>query len=538
MKRRNEWLCGLGVGLLLMTAAAGPAQTGGARAGSASPETVAKFKETVRLLSSEDFKERQRGEAAVQSLPPDALELVQRAVEDPKVDPEVRARLKRALPAFQTKAVTASAEDQEAADEAWLLKVTLAAYDQGTHRDPRWDALVHEAFTAELQVGPETLTVEFAGHSAGMFKKAVDAGADDPLVLHAYAAELSRTPTADRKEVHRLVSKAAERFNRENYPPVLKLAGFMAAMDGVSIDPGDPGDDEAQVQRYYDLAAGQWPEVAKMEGIPDAQLFKWSNQMLGRAKDMLKWEEKGLVLSPLEQAKPTSPCTWYLRGKDAMGDAWAARGYGTADTVTPERQREMEEACSRARADYEQAWRANPHSPWAPAAMIEVELLSPSGGSAQSGRQAMEEWFKRAMDANPDNEPAVTMKLNYLRSRWYGSDAELLGFAREMVAKGHVPMALITAHEWLSQESGNPAAYYAQPVVWLDIKRVYLPLLAKNPGSVFDRSWFLKYAAYAGDWQVAAAQIKLLGDHPAVNVFGSLAAYDALRKQVAKRVAN
>jgi hypothetical protein len=551
MKRKKDLLQAvMGAGLVLAMACGAAAQTNGAPGSRAqgsggpgkgvvagntvTPEAAAKFKETVRLLSSDDFKERQRGEAAVQNLPPEAFSLVQQAVDDPKMDPEVRERLKRALPTFQTKAVTASAAEQEAADLAWRLKVTLDAYEQGKHKNPKWDGLVRDAFTTEANPAAPS-TPEAAAQLAGMFRKAVEAGADDPVVLHFYAAVLSRTQGADRKELRRLLTTAAEGFNRETYPPLLKLAGFMAAIEGIGMYPGNPQDDEAQRQRYFDLAAGEWPAVTKMKDIPDAQLFKWSDLLIKHAEGMQPWELMGLVLHPLEQSKGTSACTYYLIGKQAMQEAWSARGYGMFGEIPAERIEQMKEACAQARTNYERAWKANPHSPWAPAAMIEVELLSPTGGNARSGREAMEEWFKRAMDANPDNAAAVEMKLNYLRGRWYGSDAELLAFAREMVAKGHVQMALVTAHRWLAEESGNPDAYFAQSAVWRDMKRVYEPILAKAPADVFDRSWYLKYAALAGDWSVAAAQLKLLGDHPAVEVFGSMEMYDALRKKVAAR---
>ena len=40
----------------------------------------------------------------------------------------------------------------------------------------------------------------------------------------------------------------------------------------------------------------------------------------------------------------------------------------------------------------------------------------------------MEEWFRRAMKADPGNYSACSSKLYYLEPKWHGSEEEMLAF--------------------------------------------------------------------------------------------------------------
>ena len=79
--------------------------------------------------------------------------------------------------------------------------------------------------------------------------------------------------------------------------------------------------------------------------------------------------------------------------------------------------------------------------------------------------------------------------------------------------------------------------YWRQSEVWKDVKKVYETYLDFYPGAIPDRSYFALLANRCGQWAEADRQFKLLGDRPALKVFGSVASYDYQRKKAARNAA-
>ena len=80
------------------------------------------------------------------------------------------------------------------------------------------------------------------------------------------------------------------------------------------------------------------------------------------------------------------------------------------------------ERLARAEVALERAWRLDPNNARAATQMLIVEL------GQGKGRTHMEEWFRRAMKADPGNYSACSRKLYYLEPKWYGSEEEMLAF--------------------------------------------------------------------------------------------------------------
>jgi hypothetical protein len=137
----------------------------------------------------------------------------------------------------------------------------------------------------------------------------------------------------------------------------------------------------------------------------------------------------------------------------------------------------------------------------------------------------METWYRRAIEADPDNLDAVKRKLYYLSPQWYGSAEEQLAFGRDLVQGGNwearLPFQLIDVHAKLARASNNAGKYYKDPLVWADIKSVYEPYLARKPDAAHDRSWYAKLACWSDQLEVARAQFDTLGDKVDVSVFAS-----------------
>jgi hypothetical protein len=162
----------------------------------------------------------------------------------------------------------------------------------------------------------------------------------------------------------------------------------------------------------------------------------------------------------------------------------------------------------------------------------------------------MEQWFERAVKADPNNLPAYKAKMLYLEPKWHGDreGRDLLEFARACGKsdnwKARIPLLLIEAHEALSRYPRGDRAfisrqpdpgYFASAEVWADVQSVYEPYLKMNPAAHADRSRYAKLAAWAGEWAVANAQFQQLEDKVVKSVFDSSDELDRLRREAASK---
>ncbi len=151
--------------------------------------------------------------------------------------------------------------------------------------------------------------------------------------------------------------------------------------------------------------------------------------------------------------------------------------------------------------------------------MLNVEL------GQGKGKEVMELWYKRALEADPDNLMACYNKLNYLEPKWYGSEQEVLAFAEECFKTGNYgarfPMMITRAHQALAVYSAEPEAYYKKPLVWHDAQRVYEPYLRVRPDDADARSAYCYFAGASGHWSIAREQLAILGSNIVPVYFGS-----------------
>jgi hypothetical protein len=179
----------------------------------------------------------------------------------------------------------------------------------------------------------------------------------------------------------------------------------------------------------------------------------------------------------------------------------------------------MAERLNLAEQELTRAWEINPADPDAAIAMIGVVLGKPGGNRAE-----MEQWFDRAMKADPDSQAACNAKLYYLEPKWHGSDGEMVSFAWQCRNSqnwfGGMPEMLIHVHDTLSGYFPNRALYFRRPGVWRDLQSVYEPLLAAYPENHLNRSAYAVYACACAQWAEARRQFDLLGNNAVAARFG------------------
>jgi len=190
---------------------------------------------------------------------------------------------------------------------------------------------------------------------------------------------------------------------------------------------------------------------------------------------------------------------------------------------------------------------------WPRDALQEAWKLDPANAEAANGmlivakghgapRATMEEWYQRAIQADPDSLRAAGRRIEYLYPVWHGSEEEMTEFGRELLAGGRweagLPLKLVEMHWWRASyhDSGrkpvDPAYFAANAAeAWKDVKAVYEPYLKRVPDSRYHRTRYALIAAWCGEWVEAKRQFAVLGDD-----FSHRVAPEALYRQARDQV--
>lgn len=491
----------------------------------ASPETSARFGKALQKLGSDEYQEREAASAEIASLPFEAVKLVEAALKNADLELEVRTRLERALPGLQLKGRREIQARKKAVLQTWTHKTVVEAYEQVGRRDPKWDAKAKEALElvsqswsdpSSLEPNAGTRIYEIAG-------EAIAAGCDDPMVMYARARQYDTVVRKSFLDSMRMHWDAADAMKKRGakYPAMRQAFVFARAGQYFAQLKKDHTEVERKdIEGWTALSLARYAEAAKDPTVPESSLVECGEILTEIGRIMAKDRKIAFdrVAAVLAEARPDSNVTLLIKGQVYISYAWDARGGGYANTVTPEGWKLMRERLVEAEVALTRAWEKDPTDAQAPTLMIGVEL------GQNKGRPSMEKWFRRAMDADPDNNEACEKKMYYLEPKWHGSAEAMLGFGRELLAGGNwdarLPFKLIDAHLTLAgYEDKEDNTYYKNPAVWKDVQAVYVPCLKRRPKSAIDRSWYAKLACWCGQYGEAKEQFAILGDQVDVGAF-------------------
>jgi hypothetical protein len=492
---------------------------------SPAPGTTGRFSDVVRRLADSDYAVRTRASKELAGLPPEAYDLFVKTIADPATDPEVRGRLTEALPAIEVKHAGQIAKARREEDRSLDRATALKAYDTVGNKDPRWDAAVHDGLNAYFDPSsdrPSPRAVE-------SFKKALDAGCRDPIVLDLASALAFAQSTRDLPKIRAMADAAARGYaasagGPKAYPASLRLQGYLFAIRIIKLVPQDAQEDRALLDHWLQEAMGTWPEVAAEPGLSSRRLYLYARTILDRAPDKDNVFAVRIVMTPVSSSVAGKFTYALLDGKDELKSAWFQRSRG----------QNISGYLQKAKMQLEQAASLDPLHPDPPNAMLELAVLN------GMPRDEMETWFHRAMLANPDNLEACIIKLNYLFPQAQGTVDEMIAFGKECFAKGdfdtRVPTTLALAHQFVADVTHAGDEYFARENVWNDIHAAYAGMLKKSPGNLLYRSSDMKYAVLAGQWKIAAEDRAVIGDHPDLSVFKAREGYLELCRQIDQHV--
>ncbi len=399
---------------------------------------------------------------------------------------------------------------------SWNERTLVGAYDRVGKKSPRWDRQAREALRLmALSVSKASDPPPSPDEVRAAFKKAADAGCDDPLIVFN---NVRYNVVGPDESSDKPLAEATDRLLKSNYPSVRKATALYISAARKSAraksDPTAARETVGEVDRALKLLPRSFAE----DGAGTPLESVWLENLRNNVTPILKVTQGSLkgAYDHVDAALATVPSAKALRliyrGTFYKEYAWEARGKGFADTVSDENAQKFHDRLEQADKALSEAWALNPEHTAIPTVMLEVVK------GLGTDRQDMEKWFDRAMSLDNNNVYACGQKLDWLSARWYGSDKEVVAFGRACRDTRNypsgIPLLLVTAHFAVCGRlpEDQMRDYLSQDEVWKDLRGVFEEHLKRLPD---DRATRTRYAAFAWlskRYDEAARQFRTLGD--------------------------
>jgi hypothetical protein len=414
--------------------------------------------------------------------------------------------------------------EQKAKQLRWELATTLGEYDRIGKKDPRWNEAARNALAqnADLLAGYGDAD-DCSKLLKAALEKALSAGCSDPLVKY-FALRLGcYPPHASAAEVADLFATVEAELQASEYPAIRKCYASLRAAEhawkALKTSPGNSQKFVASMSALLARAGTQYVMVLKDPSANRDSVYDLTeNALLDFARDVPVGRIQ--IFEPVakffennkSKIAGDDPAAGVIEGDFWSQYAWDARSSNWSSEVTTDGWKLFAQRLEKAEQILERAWQKDPRNPRTAIQMMTVEL------GQGKGRERLETWFRRAMNADPDSCAACQKKLLYLEPRWYGSEAEVLAFGRQCLATANwasrIPFVVLTAHIDLAELRDAPTQYWTGAEVWADIQQLYSGFLAGNPKSMYDLSGYALYAYRAEQWKLANELFATLGDKP------------------------
>ena len=386
------------------------------------------------------------------------------------------------------------------------MKTLVEPYQKAGHSDSKWDAFAISALTEFARVRSDVLATNESWREiiATNTAAAVRAGCDDPMLRYLFIKNALSQTNSPKAFLDAFYNMALD-MQASSYPAIRKFYAAQRAVDQLFYTFGHATNNnitaQPTFQRVMPLIGQNLMVALEDKTMPAVEAFEACDATLtsimgdGIADTNAYIQFYNAMAKPIFQNWPNAYTSWLFKGEGYVELAWAARGYGFANTVSPEAMKLFGERLAIAENALTNAWQLNPEDSRIADKMLEVEL-----GQGE-GRDRLELWFGRAMALNPNDYAACSTKLNYLEPKWYGSTEDMLQFGRECATNvqwgGNVPMVILDAHYFIELEwtgKSEQTNYWKQPEVWADLNKGYQRFFEVNPDTT---SRYYQYAWYA-----------------------------------------
>ncbi len=414
-------------------------------------------------------------------------------------------------------------------DMKWQMATLRGEYERVGSKDPKWDEDAKAGLEMVAGMGTDDLAErqkdwERIGRA---MDSAVRAGCPDPLVRYFYLRSAYANEQHGTNEIVDAYQRVAADLESSGYCEIRKFWACLRAAQ--EIKRANRTSDAIYIQRRN--AIGHIAPALEDKDLPPKQALDACRELLvaTQADPQDLPDAYNMMEAPLSKHFSKTAVPNAIKGVYYLDYAWQARGGGYADSVTPERWKLFGERLDTAAAALEKAWRIDPSEPFTAITMIRVEL------GQGKGRDRMELWFRRAMNADSNSLEACQAKLLYLEPKWHGSYQAMVEFGRQCTTNeawgGFVTSFIADVHQSIANSSREGASYWKRPGVWEDIRAGFEEFFRRNPDAVAAHYNYAWYAYACGAWDVVAQQLPLLSEPIDVNYFGGLEAFEEMRKQ-------
>lgn len=365
----------------------------------------------------------------------------------------------------------------------WNLQTTVKAYNNARFTNAAWDTSARNCLEEFANVrADEQLAAAKADVISSNSRQAVEAGCNDPMVNYLYIKFAMSQTNTKAAFAEKMYANWKDMYNSP-YPPIRKF--YAAARALQQIYSLHETNSNPRVTELLTFLGQNVPETLSDKKLPAEEAGEVAALILYLTSGSDATEANFYKAEDEEMAKnwPEHYSRWYAKGNYYVDAAWNARGYGLGNSVTPQGWQSFSNNLLQAQAAYEHAWKLDPKQ-----AKIADQMITVTMGQG-GGRDRMEAWFNRAMEADTNNYDACLRKLRYLAPQWYGSADELLAFGRECVQSkrwgGNVPLTLVEAHIGINSitDPSKQAEYWKQLQVWEDLQSAYERFFELNPGA-------------------------------------------------------
>lgn len=305
----------------------------------------------------------------------------------------------------------------------------------------------------------------------------------------------------------------ADAFAATGYPGFFKVFYYSIALRNLAQIKSQGRADDDEMETGFTRLLEKWGQAYRAviaAGPPHALLYQLGENMQELLSHDATWLPRihDEIDADFDAAAPDHPVRLALDGLYLTDEAWLARGDGTNRSVTPEGWSGFRSYLQQADEELEAAYVQHPGEAEIADLMVKVEL-----GQGR-GRPRMEQWFGRAVAADPLDLEAYNAKFWYLEPRWYGSERDLVDFGRECLHLPNAPPNVASAFfSAMAQAYQLDRDAYRRPGVWEPLSQAYQQFLEKYPQSIRARTGYAVHAAQGGHWAVAREQFAILGDH-------------------------
>lgn len=394
----------------------------------------------------------------------------------------------------------------------------LPVFEKHGNTKASWAPQVRAAMTAYCGRAARTAMANQGVYYQAFIKAltAVPAACDDPVIGYwrvRYLPEMTtfKTLPAYTAAVEKLIDAKA-------YPILALYAGYnhwytaraLSRLPDSTLTPTELAAADALLDRAERAAvpAAVGPAMSNLYDV-SAMLV---DQKVAWGEDRLTaWKA---VDRKLAERKAPAWVRDALEGKVFINAAWDARGNGVAGAVSDDAFETFHERLTKAKAKLTAAWQADPSRPEPPTQMLYVAK------GLGFPREEMETWFRRAMEADPDNLEACRAKKDWLQPKWHGTNEDVTSFIVQCLRTnnyyGRLPSVVEVprAFDLPYDQPEALAKYTSQPATWTPIELVAEAHLARYPDDVWARTRYAYHASLWKRWDVAVKQFDAVGATP------------------------